>query len=491
MSYVAMPASLRVCENFFENQFVAASTYQPVTSAWTGTEIGRVAISNRSEVNLAVEAAAKAFPGWRATPLKERTQKLFRFREIVLARIDEMANIAAIEAGKTHSEAKAGILKGLEVSEFALSLQNMDAGGAMDVSRGVTCEYRREPLGVVCGIVPFNFPAMVPLWMYPIAVTLGNAFILKPSEKVPLTAQLMAECMRDAGFPPGVFQLVNGTKEAVEALIDHPNVKAVGFVGSTPVAKSIYARASALGKRALCLGGAKNYLLVVPDADEKITVRGVLDSFTGCAGQRCMAASLMVAVGDVEHLIAKIADAAKGVELGKQMGAIIDPASLKRIQNAIAQAEKDGAKILVDGRKAKAPAGFEGGNWIGATVIDHASPSMDCAKTEIFGPVVTIIRAKNLTAAMALGAANPYGNATSVFTTSGAVAKFVADHATNAMVGVNIGVPVPREPFSFGGSKDSKFGACDITGESSLDFWAQRKKITMKWAEQADATWMS
>lgn len=491
MSFVAMPASPRVCENFFENQFVAASTYQPVISAWTGTEIGRVAISNRSEVNLAVEAAAKAFPGWRATPLKERTQKLFRFREIVLARIDEMANIAAIEAGKTQAEAKAGILKGLEVSEFALSLQNMDAGGAMDVSRGVTCEYRREPLGVVCGIVPFNFPAMVPLWMYPIAVTLGNAFILKPSEKVPLTAQLMAECMRDAGFPPGVFQLVNGTKEAVEALIDHPKVQAVGFVGSTPVAKSIYARASALGKRALCLGGAKNYLLVVPDADEKITVRGVLDSFTGCAGQRCMAASLMVAVGDVEHLIAKIADAAKGVELGKQMGAIIDPASLKRIQNAIAQAEKDGAKILVDGRKVKAPRGFEGGNWIGATVIDHASPNMDCAKTEIFGPVVTIIRAKNLTDAMALEAANPYGNATSVFTTSGAVAKFVADHATNAMVGVNIGVPVPREPFSFGGSKDSKFGACDITGESSLDFWAQRKKITMKWAEQADATWMS
>ena len=491
MSFVAMPASLRVCENFFENQFVAARAYQPVKSAWTGAEIGRVAISNRDEVNLAVEAAAKAFPGWRATPLKERTQKLFRFREIVLARIDEMANIAALEAGKTHAEAKAGILKGLEVSEFALSLQNMDAGGAMDVSRGVTCEYRREPLGVVCGIVPFNFPAMVPLWMYPIAVTLGNAFILKPSEKVPLTSQLMAECMRDAGFPPGVFQLVNGTREAVEALIDHPKVQAIGFVGSTPVAKSIYARASALGKRALCLGGAKNYLLVVPDADEKITVRGVLDSFTGCAGQRCMAASLMVAVGDVEHLIAKIADAAKDVELGKQMGAIIDSASLKRIQNAIEQAEKDGAKILVDGRKAKAPAGFEGGNWIGATVIDHASPNMECAKTEIFGPVVTIIRARNLTDAMALEAANPYGNATSVFTTSGAVAKFVADHATNAMVGVNIGVPVPREPFSFGGSKDSKFGACDITGESSLDFWAQRKKITMKWAEQADATWMS
>lgn len=491
MAFVAISASVRNCDNFFANQFVAGREYLPVKSAWTGTEIGRVAISNRDDVDVAVKAAAQAFPGWRATPIKERTQKLFRFREIVLARIDEMANVAALEAGKTQAEAKAGILKGLEVSEFALSLQNMDAGGAMDVSRGVTCEYRREPLGVVCGIVPFNFPAMVPLWMYPIAITLGNVFILKPSEKVPLTSQLMAECMRDAGFPPGVFQLVNGTKDAVEALIDHPHVKAVGFVGSTPVAKAIYTRASALGKRALCLGGAKNYLLVVPDADEKITVRGVLDSFTGCAGQRCMAASLMVAVGEVDHLVKKIADAASGVELGKQMGAIIDPAALKRIHNAIAQAEKDGAKILVDGRKAKPPAGFEGGNWIGPTVIDQATPAMDCAKTEIFGPVMTIVRVKNLTDAMALEAANPFGNATSVFTTSGAVAKFVADHATNAMVGVNIGVPVPREPFSFGGSKESKFGACDITGESSLDFWAQRKKITMKWAEQADATWMS
>jgi malonate-semialdehyde dehydrogenase (acetylating)/methylmalonate-semialdehyde dehydrogenase len=301
----------------------------------------------------------------------------------------------------------------------------------------------------------------------------------------------MAELMHEAGFPAGVFQLVNGGKETVEALIDHPGVKAVGFVGSTPIAKALYARATAHGKRALCLGGAKNHLLVVPDADEKLTVRGVVDSFTGCAGQRCMAASLMLAVGQVDSLIAKIASTAGSIELGSQMGAIIDKPALERIKSAIADAETQGAKILVDGRKATPPKGFEGGNWIGPTVIDQATPDMRCAKDEIFGPVVTIVRVKNISEAMSLEAKSPFGNATSVFTTSGAVAKFVAEHATNGMIGINIGVPVPREPFSFGGSKESKFGACDITGESSLDFWTQRKKITVKWAEQPDSSWMS
>ena len=483
--------TIRECENFVGGAFTRAKQTAEVHSPWTGEVIGRVAMSTPAEVEAAVAAAAKAFPLWRATPLKERTSKLFKFRELVLAKLDFLANVAALEAGKTVAEARAGIMKGLEVTEFALSLQNMDSGGAMDVSRGVTCEYRREPLGVVVGIAPFNFPAMVPMWMYPIAVTLGNCFILKPSEKVPMTSQWMAELMHEAGFPAGVFQLVNGGKTAVEALIDHPSVQAVGFVGSTPVAKSLYARATSQGKRALCLGGAKNHLLVVPDADEKITVRGVVDSFTGCAGQRCMAASLMLAVGSVDHLISKIASAAAALELGPQMGAIIDKSALERIHAAIAEAEKQGAKILVDGRKATPSKGYENGHWLGATIIDQASPDMQCVKTEIFGPVMTIIRVKNLTDAMALEAKSPFGNATSVFTTSGSVAKFVTENATSGMIGVNIGVPVPREPFSFGGSKESKFGPCDITGESSLEFWSQRKKITIKWAEQADATWMS
>ena len=483
--------AVRDCSNFINGSFVTSVKSADVISPWTGEVIGRVAMSSKTEVATAVEAASAAFPAWRATPIKERSAKLFKFRELVLGKLDFLANVAALEAGKTVAEARAGILKGLEVSEFALSLQNMDSGGAMDVSRGVSCEYRREPLGVVVGIAPFNFPAMVPMWMYPIALTLGNCFILKPSEKVPLTSQWMAELLKEAGFPNGVFQLVNGGKETVEALIDHPKVQAIGFVGSTPIAKALYARATSHGKRALCLGGAKNYLLVVPDADEKITVRGVLDSFTGCAGQRCMAASLMLAVGQVDHIIAKIAQAASSLELGAQMGAIIDKAAIERIKSAIAEAEKQGAKILVDGRKATPPKGFDAGNWIGPTIIDHATPDMACATNEIFGPVITIVRVKNLTEAMTLESKSPFGNATSVFTTSGAVAKFVSDTATNGMIGVNIGVPVPREPFSFGGSKESKFGACDITGESSLEFWTQRKKITIKWAEQSDGTWMS
>jgi malonate-semialdehyde dehydrogenase (acetylating)/methylmalonate-semialdehyde dehydrogenase len=483
--------TIRDCDNFVNGAFVKGASYSDVISPWTGELIGRVALSSAEQVDAAVKAAAKAFPAWRSTPIKERSVKLFKFRELILSKLDFLANIAALEAGKTVAEARAGILKGLEVSEFALSLQNMDSGGAMDVSRGVSCEYRREPLGVVTGIAPFNFPAMVPMWMYPIAVTLGNCFILKPSEKVPLTSQWMAELMHEAGFPAGVFQLVNGGKDAVEALIDHPDVKAVGFVGSTPVARALYARAGTHGKRALCLGGAKNLLLVVPDADEKITVRGVVDSFTGCAGQRCMAASLMLAVGPVDHIIDKVVAAASSLELGPQMGSIIDKGALQRIHNAITDAEKQGAKILVDGRKATPPKGFEKGYWIGPTIIDHATTNMSCAQMEIFGPVITILRVKNLSDALAIEATSPFGNATSVFTTSGAVARFVSEHATNGMIGVNIGVPVPREPFSFGGTKESKFGTCDMTGESSLEFWSQRKKITIKWAEQADATWMS
>lgn len=489
--FLEHPSTVRDCGNFINGVFLPVKKGLSVVSPWTGDVIGTVETSNSEQVDAAVKSALSAFPAWRATPIKERSIKLFKFRELVTAKLDFLANIAACESGKTVAEARAGILKGLEVTEFALSLQNSDSGGAMDVSRGVSCEYRREPLGVVAGIAPFNFPAMVPMWMYPIAVTLGNCFILKPSEKVPLTSQWMAQLMHDAGFPAGVFQLVNGGKEAVEALIDHPGIQAVGFVGSTPIAKSLYARASAHGKRALCLGGAKNHLLVVPDADEKLTVRGVVDSFTGCAGQRCMAASLLLAVGDVDHLISKIASTAASIELGPQMGAIIDKPSLERIRTAISTAEKQGAKILVDGRKATPPKGYEGGHWIGPTIIDQATPAMECATKEIFGPLMTIVRVKNISEALAIEAKNPFGNATSVFTTSGAVAKYVTDHATNGMIGINIGVPVPREPFSFGGSKESKFGACDITGESSIEFWSQRKKITTKWADQADGSWMS
>ncbi len=490
---VNIPTPLRRCDNFIAGEFRApqSSEYLPVLSPYTGKGIGEVALSNASDIEAVVAAAHAAFPAWRATPSKERAQKLFAFREILLKRLDEFAHRAAAEAGKTVAEGRAEIQKGIEVVEFALSLQNLDSGGSMEVSRGVTCQYRREPLGVVAGIAPFNFPGMVPMWMFPIAIALGNCFVLKPSEKVPLTASFLAEAMREAGFPPGVFSLANGSRAAVEALIDNPHVKAVGFVGSTPVARAVYTRATSLGKRALCLGGAKNHIILVPDADEGVTVRGVVDSFTGCAGQRCMAASLLLAVGDVEHLIEKIVARARALTPGDCLGAIIDGAAKQRISAIIGEAAAQGAALRLDGRLSPAPKGYESGHWLGPTVIDNAKEGMSCVETEIFGPVLTIMRCNSLAEALAKEARSPYGNATSVFTTSGAVAHHIASAATSGMVGINIGVPVPREPFSFGGTKDSKFGQGDITGAGALDFWSNQKKITTKWNEQKDATWMS
>ncbi len=271
-----------------------------VTSPYTGQVIAHVTEADEALVDRAIQEAQNAFDGWRRTPLKERCQVLFKYRELMLLELDDISHTVAAESGKTYEEARAGILKGLEVTEFAISLQNMDQGGSLEVSRGVYCQIHREPLGVVAGIVPFNFPAMVPMWMFPIALALGNCFVIKPSEKVPLTAQRMADLLRKAGLPPGVFTLLNGRAATSQAIIDHPLIRAVAFVGSTPVARSVYQRTTQHGKRALCLGGAKNQLILVPDADPQLSVRGIVDSFTGCAGQRCMAASLLIAVGPVE-----------------------------------------------------------------------------------------------------------------------------------------------------------------------------------------------
>jgi len=489
---VEVPQSIITCKNLVAGEWLTSpSPHADVTSPYTGKVIGRVPLSTAAEVERVVQAAAAAAPAWRRVPIKERTQLLFRFRDLVLANLDRLAHSAAAEAGKTVAEARAGVLKGIEVVEFALSLQNLDDGGALEVSRGVSCEVRREPLGVVAGITPFNFPAMVPMWLFPIAITLGNSFILKPSEKVPLTPQILGELMIAAGYPPGVFNIVNGARDTVEALVDHPEVQAVGFVGSTPAAKAVYARASAAGKRALALGGAKNHLIVVPDADPEVTVPGVVDSFTGCAGQRCMAASLLVAVGDTDKLIDGIVDRASQIRLGPDMGALIDRAAVDRIRGAIGKAGDDGARVRVDGRKVAAPAGYEDGNWVAPSIIDRADPAWECATRELFGPVLTIVRVKTLDEALALSERNPYGNATSVFTTNGAVARYVAERAQSGMVGVNIGVPVPREPFSFGGTKASRFGSGDITGRGGVELWTHLKKITSKWAVQPDATWMS
>ncbi len=494
MSFVQLPDSPIIGRNLVGGEWVTpkGAAMLDVRSPYTGGVIGRIPMSSAADVAPAVEAAKKAAEGWRALGLRDRTARMLRFRMLLEQNLDKLSNSAAREAGKTVAEARAGVLKGIEVCDFALSIQNLDTGGAMEVSRGVSCEFKREPLGVVAGITPFNFPAMVPLWMIPNALTVGNAFILKPSEKVPLTSLLLGELLLEAGVPPGVFSIVHGGKEAVEGILAHPDIQAVAFVGSTAVARRVYTEGTARGKRVLALGGAKNHLIVVPDADPVFTPQAVLDSFTGCAGQRCMAASVMVAVGDVQNLIDEMVRRAAAMEMGAGLGALIDRASQERLEAAIARAESEGAKVLVDGRgKKPAGAAWAGGNWLGPTIIDHVRPDMEAAQKELFGPVISIVRVPTLSAALELQHASPYGNAASVFTTNGAVAQHVVDNARAGMVGINVGVPVPREPFSFGGINDSRFGHGDITGQAGVEFWSYLKKVTRKWTARTDGSWMS
>ncbi len=484
---------LRSCHNLIAGAWQAATGERTleVRSPWSGQLLGSVGVSTPADVARCVAGASAPLAAWAATPIKERVIPLARFRELTQKCAQELAETISNESGKTKAEALAGLLRGLEVVDFALSLPNLDRGGALEVSRGVTCEYRREPLGVVAGITPFNFPAMVPLWMFPIAITLGNAFILKPSEKVPLTACRFGELMLEAGYAPGLFSVLHGERATVEALVEHPEVHAVGFVGSSPVASAVHARATALGKRALCLGGAKNHLIVAPDADDAMTVKAVVDSFTGCAGQRCMAASVLVVVGSASRVVDKIVERARGIALGRDMGALIDAAAKERLQGAIERAVSEGARLALDGRDARPPSELAAGNWLGPSVLDEVRPGMDCAERELFGPLLAVIRVSTLDEALALEKASPYGNATSVFTQSGAVASYVAERASSGMIGVNIGVPVPRDPFSFGGTKASKFGQGDMTGPGGVELWSNLKKITTKWVVSQDTNWMS
>jgi malonate-semialdehyde dehydrogenase (acetylating)/methylmalonate-semialdehyde dehydrogenase len=489
---VRMPAAPIAGWNLVFGQRVHPPGAPPIAvhSPYTGERLGNVPDSSADAVDEVVRGAKRAAADWAALPLKERTAPLFRLRSLVLEHLNELANSAAREAGKTLAEARAGVEKGLEVVEYALSLQNLEQGGSLEVSRGVRCETRREPLGVVAGITPFNFPAMVPMWLFPIAVTLGNAFILKPSEKVPLTALRLGELMLEAGYPPGVFSIVNGRAGTVDALIAHPDVAAYGFVGSSRVAQHVYARAAERGKRVLALGGAKNALILLPDASPEVAVSGVVASFTGCAGQRCMAGSLLVAVGPCDALVDQIIAAAARVRVGPDMGAIIDASALQRLQSAIARAASEGAVLRLDGRASPLPRGYERGHWLGPTILDHVAADSFSATEELFGPVLSIVRVPSLYDALAIEHASAYGNAVSVFTQSGAHARTVADTAHSGMVGINIGVPVPREPFSFGGTKGSRFGHGDITGAGGVELWTKLKKVTSKWGA-SDGSWMS
>ncbi len=464
---------------------------QTIVSPYFGAEVGESCVASIEDLNTTVVKAAAAQKDWGRTPIKERSQVLYRVRALLLERAAEISQTISLESGKTLSEGYAGLMKGVEVLEFALSLQNMDPGGRMEVSRGVYCETRREPLGVVAGITPFNFPAMVPMWMMPIAIALGNAFIWKPSDKTPLTSKPLAQAFIDAGLPPGILSVIHGGREISEAVLDHPGISAVGFVGSTPVARSVYERGAKAGKRVLALGGAKNHIILMPDADPELAVRGISDSFTGCAGQRCMAASVLVAVGPCDPLLKQIAAQVEKIQVGSQMGALISAESRQRLLSAVERAKAEGAKVFVDRSKEASPRGYDGGFWFGPTILDHVKPEMQSAQLELFGPLLSVVRADSLSAALAIENQNPFGNAASVFTSSGAVAERVAREANAGMVGINIGVPVPREPFSFGGWYESKFGHGDITGPSSLDFWSALKKVTTKWGVSVDHNWMS
>jgi malonate-semialdehyde dehydrogenase (acetylating) / methylmalonate-semialdehyde dehydrogenase len=363
-------------------------------------------------------------------------------------------------------------------------------GEVLEVSKGVECRLEQVPLGVVASIVPFNFPAMVPNWTIPNALALGNCMVIKPSEKVPLSLARLALLLREAGLPDGVLNIVNGDAAIVEAICDHPRIDAVTFVGSTKVAKIVYRRATQNLKRCLALGGAKNHLLVLPDAQPEMTAQNVAASMSGCAGQRCMAASAMVAVGPVDAIIERICAEARRIVPGENLGAVIDKAAKERIERYITEAEAQGAKVLVDGRGYTVP-GKEGGTYVAPTVIDFVRPGMSVATEEIFGPVISIMRVNSLDEALAIENASPYGNAASVFTQNGSYARYVIEHASAGMVGVNVGVPVPREPFSFGGWNESKFGVGDITGKSSIAFLTKLRKSTVKWNPEAGTNWMS
>lgn len=478
--------------NFINGQFVNSSSTNSldVVSPLNGELLSKVNMSNAKDLDEAVSAAKAAFGKWSKTPIKERVQVFYKFKTLLERDLQELAALCSEENGKTIGESIAEVEKSIELTEFACSLPQLVAGELLEVSRGVECRTEHVALGVVASIVPFNFPSMVPNWTIPNAIALGNCMILKPSEKVPLSSGKIALLLKEAGLPDGVFNIVNGGVEIVEAICDHPDIQAVSFVGSTKIAKVVYQRATSNYKRCLALGGAKNHLMVLPDAIPAMTAQNVAASMSGCAGQRCMAASAMIGVGEVDHIIEKICDEARKIIPGKNLGAVINKESQERIERYITEAEAQGAKILVDGRNAKVE-GKEKGTYVGPTVIDFVKPDMAIAKEEVFGPVVSIMRAKNVDEAMTIENNNPYGNAASVFTQNGGMARYIIEHASAGMIGVNVGVPVPREPFSFGGWNDSKFGVGDITGKSSIEFWTKLKKSTIKWNAEAGVNWMS
>ena len=464
-----------------------ASQFGSVFNPSTGNVIAKVPQCTPSDVDRAVQNSQTTFAGWAETPVIERARIMFRYRELLERHLDELATIVTCEHGKTRSEARASILRGMEVVEFACGIPSLIMGSKLqNVATQVDAETNRHPLGVCVGITPFNFPAMVPLWMFPIALTSGNTFVLKPSDKVPLTAIRLGELLLEAGLPAGVFNIVHGGKECVDALLTHPLVKAISFVGSSPVARYVYETGTQNGKRVQAAGGAKNQILIMPDADIDQAVSALSTAAYGCAGERCMAASIAVPIGQIaEEFVTRMCDRATSLTVGPtdtgqavDVGPLISQEHRDRVASYLDLARDEGATVSLDGRQRS----FEtNGFFLGPSVVDHVTPRMRIGREEIFGPVLSVMRVDSLEQALALGSESSYGNGASIFTRSGWAAREFQRRFPAGMIGINVGVPAPMAWFPFTGWNGSFFGDLHIQGMEGVQFYTQQKVTMTRW----------
>lgn len=491
---------MNTLENFISGHKVASTSGRtaPVYNPATGEQTKSVALSSVTETESAIEAAKNAFPSWSAMPPLRRARILFKFKELMEANADELAKLISNEHGKVFSDAKGELQRGLEVVEFACGIPHLLKGEhSCNVGTGVDSHSLMQAVGVCVGITPFNFPAMVPMWMYPVALACGNTFILKPSEKDPSLAIRMAELLKEAGLPDGVFNVINGDKESVDILLTDPRVDAVSFVGSTPIAKYIYETASKHGKRCQALGGAKNHALVMPDADLNQTASALMGAAYGSAGERCMAISVAVVVGDetANALVDKLQSELEGLRVGpgvvegdeNHMGPLISKEHQAKVSGYINKGESEGATLLVDGRDYKVE-GFENGYYVGGTLFDHVTPEMTIYKEEIFGPVLAIVRVKDYETALKLINEHQFGNGTALFTRDGDTARNFSTNVQAGMVGINVPIPVPMAFHCFGGWKDSAFGPLNAHGPDGVRFYTKMKTVTSRWPTGIRAT---
>ena len=476
--------------NYVAGEWVAADAggKLAVEDPATGDALGVVPVSNRTDVDRAVLAASAAFPEWRRTPVPERARVFFRLKALLDEHHDDLAVRLSREHGKNVAETWGEVQRGIENVEHAAGMPTLMMGDTLeDIARGVDCETVRQPIGVFAVITPYNFPVMIPLWFWPYAVAAGNTVVLKPSEQDPLTHQRVVELAVRAGLPPGVLNVVHGRRETVEALIDHPGVAGVSFVGSSQVAKAIYTRAGAAGKRVQALGGAKNHMIALPDADPAMVADAVVASIFGSAGQRCLAGSVVVGVGDAYEPVREgILDGAaslkvgRGLDEGVDMGPVISGAHRDRVEAFIDGGERDGARLLMDGRGLRVP-GYPRGHWVGPTVFEDVTPEMPLGREEVFGPVAGLTRAPTLEAALELVAKSPYGNAASIFTQSGRAAREFRYSAGISMIGVNIGVVAPMAFFPFGGTRNSFYGDLKAQGRDAVSFFTDQRVVISRW----------